>query len=158
MDTCGWSDSCEILLGSSYFQTKEASEKTTFSWYKLKVLCFLQPKHDSGHLAIFHHFWTDFVELCEDYLDLIKSWNFDLMLLSSFLLYTFYDIPYVNVPEHMLEVLGKFWGNIYWNVNQSINQFRHHRGSSFRNHLSNRYYQHNWYGTLWSSRGCERGQ
>ena len=41
-----------------------------------------------------------------DHVSLMKSLGFNLMLLSAFLLYTFYDIPYVNVPEMAAARLG----------------------------------------------------
>lgn len=45
-------------------------------------------------------------EMLMDHVSLMKSLGFNLMLLSAFLLYTFYDIPYVNVPEMAAARLG----------------------------------------------------
>ena len=50
--------------------------------------------------------WDYVVVLVEDNLALMHSCTFNLMLASSLLLYCFYDIPYVNVPEHMQQQLN----------------------------------------------------
>lgn len=52
-------------------------------------------------VQVFKSFWRT---IRED-LELLKDTPFVLFLLSNLLLYTFYDIPYVNLPEYAIEAL-----------------------------------------------------
>uniref|UniRef100_A0A914W1T7 Major facilitator superfamily (MFS) profile domain-containing protein n=1 Tax=Plectus sambesii TaxID=2011161 RepID=A0A914W1T7_9BILA len=50
--------------------------------------------------------WESVVETFQDDVELLKSFSFVLFLFSTFLLYAFYDIPYVNLPEYAVAQLG----------------------------------------------------